>query len=472
MLRIAATYSLMARTFLLCLLLCSFTPAGLTAQDAYAAQVAAIETMIRRGQYEEASRQSAALITTGRDLQLEHVEAHGHRLLGQVLLDKPTATADDRVEAIRELRQASRLFTLAGLHERVDSIQVRLRAIAGDDVPDEVATYAGPRRRRRPTDTSELNETALSAIVALQHQEIEALGDSQLRQLLRIQQQGLALDSFKFQILNDSFRLMQQAMLLDEQRAINREEVQRRNFFLVLALGVLVALVLLYLRYRSAQLYQARIREARQRSDELLLNILPAPVAKELKETGKATARRYEYATVMFSDFVGFSRIAAGREPEELVAMLDRTFVAFDEIIARHGLEKIKTIGDAYMCVSGVPEPQEDHAGRAVRAALEVQRYLSTDRLFTARIGIHSGPVVAGIVGRDKFAFDIWGDTVNQAARLEAVGNPGEVTLSKTTCDLLSGEFACERLGTFEAKNIGTLDRYRVRTSRLTKNPS
>lgn len=462
----------MARTLLVWLPFVLLLSSGVFAQDAYDAQVAAIESMIRRGQYGEAGRQCAALIASGQDLQLEHVEANGHRLMGEMLLQNPAASADDRVRAIQELRQASRLFTLAGYHERVDSIQAQLRAIAGDDAAEEWVAYDAPRRRRRPSDTTAFNETALSAIVALQNQEIEALGDSQLRQLLRIQQQGLALDSFRFQALDDSFRLMQQAMLLDEQRAINREEVQRRNFFLVLALGVLVALVLLYLRYRSAQLYQERIREARQRSDELLLNILPASVAKELKETGKATARRYEHATVMFSDFVGFSRVAASREPEELVAMLDRTFVAFDEITSRHGLEKIKTIGDAYMCVSGVPEAHSDHAARAVRAALDVQRFLALDGQFEARIGIHSGAVVAGVVGRDKFAFDIWGDTVNQAARLEAVGQPGEVTVSKTTRDLLSEEFECERLGVFEAKNIGTLDRYRVRASRLTKNPS
>ena len=462
----------MVRTFLIWFLLGLLCPAGVSGQDAYDAQVAAIESMVKRGQFAEAARQSAALIASGQDSQLQPVEALGHQLMARVLLDNPAATADDRVRAIQELQLASRLFSLAGQYERVDSIRGRLRAIAGDEAADALAAMGPPRRRRKAIDTSDLNETALSAIVALQNQEIEALGDSQLRQLLRIQQQGLALDSFKFQVLNDSFRLMQQAMLLEEQRAINREEVQRRNFFLVLALGVLVALGLLYLRYRSGQLYQERIREARQRSDELLRNILPASVAKELKETGKATARRYEHATVMFSDFVGFSRLAAGREPEELVDLLDRTFVAFDEIISRHGLEKIKTIGDAYMCVSGLPEPQQDHAARAVRAALDIQRYLSTDRLFTARIGIHSGPVVAGVVGRDKFAYDIWGDTVNQAARLEAIGNPGEVTLSKTTCELLSDEFDFERLGTFEAKNIGMLDRYRVRTSRLTKNPS
>ena len=126
----------------------------------------------------------------------------------------------------------------------------------------------------------------------------------------------------------------------------------------------------------------------------------------------------------------------------------------------------------AVLGVGGVPVESADQAERAVRAALEIQEYLSRNPDFKARIGIHTGPVVAGVVGRKKFAFDIWGDTVNQAARLEAAGVPGEVTISKATCALLGEDFRCERIGTFDAKNMGTLDRYRVLDNRLMKNPS
>ena len=453
------------------LLLCLLSYAG-HAQTLYDEQVTAIRALLQQGQYRQAEVQSQALIESGRQQQLPGVEGHGHYLLGRALLENPELDADRNVEGIQELRLASRGFTLSGDRDLVDSISYTLRQIAESDpmrLPD--LPVSNSPARRRPT-TNEVDETALSAIVALQNEKIEALNDSQLRQLLRIQQQDLALDSFKFQVFNDSFRLLRQEMLLEEQRSLTREEVQRRNFFIVLACGVLAALCLLYLRYQSAQRYQQRIRKAQKRSDELLLNILPLSVAKELKETGKATARRYESVTVMFSDFEGFSRIASHCDPEQLVADLDRTFRVFDQIAERHGLEKIKTIGDAYMCVAGIPDEEADHAARAVRAALDIQAYLATQDRFRARIGIHSGAVVAGVVGRDKFAYDIWGDTVNQAARLEKAGETGEVTLSKNTCDLLGDEFRYERIGTFEAKNIGTMDRYRILDSRLTKKPS
>ncbi len=449
----------------------------LLAQSAYRAQVDVIEEMIQKGQWRLARLQSTALIEAGRDQQLPDVEAYGHYLYGRTLLEAPGLQRADRIEGIRELRAASDGFTDTGLTATVDSIVERMRAIAGaepttvDPLPN-VNTLRGAAPARVPISEEDLDETALNAIVALQNQEIEALTDSQLRQLLRIQQQDLAIDSFQFHALTDSLQLMRQEMLLEEQRSLTTEERQRRNFFILLALGVLVALGLLYYRYRSAQRFQTEIREAQERTDELLLNILPKKVALELQDTGRATARRYESASVLFTDFVGFSRIAHAHDPEELVRMLDLTFRAFDDITERHGLEKIKTIGDAYMCVGGVPEEDPDHAEHTVRAALEIQEYLAQSGEFTARIGIHSGPVVAGVVGRKKFAFDIWGDTVNQAARLEAAGTAGEVTVSQATCDLLSPQFNCEEIGTFDAKNMGTLLRYRVRDSRLMKKPS
>ncbi|WP_420460974.1 adenylate/guanylate cyclase domain-containing protein [Neolewinella sp.] len=449
---------------------------ALPAQTRYDGQIAAIERMLQQGKYATAGAQSEALIQEGQQQQLPKVEAYGNYLRGRALLENPSSTANQRIAGVRALRIASAGFSEVGLTAAADSVAARLRQIAGADslgVVSELPTLRSFGRPRRQNEEA-LDQTALGAIVALQNQEIEALTDTQLRQLLRIQQQDMSIDSFRFQALNDSFALMQQDMLLEEQRALTQEERQRRNFFIVLALGVLVALALLYLRYRSSQRFQAllreknrRIQEEQKRSNDLLLNILPHSVAKELKDSGKARARRFAGATVFFSDFVAFSEIAARTEPEELVRMLDDTFRAFDEITERHGLEKIKTIGDAYMCVCGVPEPDPDHAVKTVRAALEIQRYLEREGEFTARIGIHSGEVVAGVVGQKKFAYDIWGDTVNQAARLEAAGAPGEVTISQATCNLLGEHFFCEHIGTFEAKNIGVMDRYRVHEKQL-----
>ena len=458
------------------LLLFVFFAPALPAQDRYDGQITAIERMLQSGKYELARAQSEGLIQEGRQQRLPNVEAYGNYLRGRSLLEDPASTANQRIAGVRALRIASEGFSSAGLTATVDSIAARLRAIAGADSLGVVAELPSLRDMRRPRRRNDeaLDQTAFGAIIALQNQEIEALTDTQLRQLLRIQQQDMSIDSLRFQALDDSFALMRQDMLLEEQRALTQEERQRRNFFIVLALGVLVALALLYLRYRSSQRFQAllreknrRIQEEQKRSNDLLLNILPPSVAKELKRDGKARARRFAEATVFFSDFVGFSEFAARTEPGELVRMLDETFRAFDEIVERHGLEKIKTIGDAYMCVGGVPEPDPDHAARTVRAALEIQRYLEREGEFTARIGIHSGEVVAGVVGQKKFAYDIWGDTVNQAARLEAAGTAGEVTISQATCDLLGKQFACEHIGTFEAKNIGIMDRYRVHEKQL-----
>lgn len=450
----------------------------------YEGQIAAIERMIEGGRFALARTQSEALHEEGRQQQLPDLAAYGNYLLGRALLLDPASGTTARVAGVRALSEAASLFTDSGITATVDSISAHLREIAetqGGDLVD-IPSVKLLQQRMNSGRTSEevaVDESALGAIVALQTKEIEALTDSQLRQLVRIQQQDIRIDSFALQAMSDSFRLMRQNMLLEEQRSLTREERQRRNFFIVLALGVLVALGLLYLRYRSGQRYQDLLRQKnevinaeRERSEKLLLNILPPIVAEELKISGKATARRFGSCSVLFTDFVGFSSIAASRDPEELVHLLDVTFRAFDAITERHGLEKIKTIGDAYMAVGGVPVADPDHAAKTVRAALELQSYLSKQQVFRARIGIHSGPVVAGVVGQKKFAYDIWGDTVNQAARLEAAGYAGQVVVSQATCDLLGGEFDCVHDGTFVAKNIGEMSRYLVRERRLTKNPS
>jgi class 3 adenylate cyclase len=200
----------------------------------------------------------------------------------------------------------------------------------------------------------------------------------------------------------------------------------------------------------------------KQKSEELLLNILPAGLADELKKNGYAKAKRHEQVTVMFSDFKGFSRISGLLEPEELVAEIDLCFRGFDEITERHQLEKIKTIGDAYLLVGGIGEAATDQARRVVLAALEIQEFMAAlavekqmnqQHFFEARIGIHTGPLVAGIVGIKKFAYDIWGDTVNIASRMETHGLVGEVNISEDTYQLVKGDFVCEPHGRFIENN-------------------
>ncbi len=209
-----------------------------------------------------------------------------------------------------------------------------------------------------------------------------------------------------------------------------------------------------------------RISFEKQRSEHLLLNILPADVAEELKEKGSANARLFDEVTVLFTDFVNFTTVSQQLTPEQLVAELHYCFMAFDKIISAHHIEKIKTIGDAYLAVGGLPNADDLHAENVVKAALEIAAFVRErkaslgDKTFNIRIGIHSGSVVAGIVGVKKFAYDIWGDTVNTAARMEQNSVSGKINVSETTYNLVKDSFAFTYRGEIEAKNKGAMKMY------------
>lgn len=211
------------------------------------------------------------------------------------------------------------------------------------------------------------------------------------------------------------------------------------------------------------------LEREKMKTDKLLRNILPEEVAEELKQKGHSKAKRYENVTVLFADFVNFTLLSDTRQPEEVVSQLDCFFRAFDEIIEDLGLEKIKTIGDAYMCAGGVPLDDEEAAIKIIRAAKEMQEFVaqaSEDKdnwLHGLRIGIHSGPVVAGVVGKIKFAYDIWGDTVNKASRLESASEAGEVNVSEETMLLTKDHFNYEFRGEFDVKGKGKMKMYFLR---------
>jgi adenylate cyclase len=213
------------------------------------------------------------------------------------------------------------------------------------------------------------------------------------------------------------------------------------------------------------------LNQERAKSDSLLLNILPAAVAEELKTNDSVSPRHYEGASVLFTDFVGFTQIAEGMTPEQLIAELDACFSRFDAIARTHKLEKIKTIGDSYMAVGGVPAPNRTHAVDSVLAALEIQRAMielaakksaQNQPCWQLRLGIHTGPLVAGVIGREKFAYDVWGDTVNTASRLESSGVAGRINISGATYELVKDLFVCEYRGKISAKNKGEIDMYFV----------
>jgi guanylate cyclase len=207
------------------------------------------------------------------------------------------------------------------------------------------------------------------------------------------------------------------------------------------------------------------------RSENLLLNILPRQVAEELKVNGNAQPKYFENVTVMFTDFKNFTKISETLSPTELVEEIDLVFRKFDHIISCYPIEKIKTIGDAYMCAGGLPVANDTHPFDLVNAALDIQAFMREhieDRRragkqpFELRIGIHTGPVVAGVVGEKKFAYDIWGDTVNLASRLESSGEAGKVNISGSTYAIVKSAFQCTHRGKVPAKNKGEVDMYFV----------
>lgn len=295
--------------------------------------------------------------------------------------------------------------------------------------------------------------------------EVATLSLEQAQQELLLAKQQQAIDSISVDRLQDSLTVAHQEQELQTQQAQLELQRTQRDRSLILAGAIVVIASVLFLLYFNSRRKNRVIQHERKRSDELLLNILPASVAEELKAHGKAVARQYEEVTVLFSDFKDFSKVTKDLSPQELVEALDRCFRSFDEIASRHGLEKIKTIGDAYMCAAGLPEPSDKQAEKAVSAALEMQNWLSQTAGLPfqgARIGLATGPVVAGVVGARKFAYDIWGDTVNLAARVESKGEIGKVNVSQTTYELVKDIFVCTSRGKLPAKGIGEVEMYFV----------
>ncbi len=246
------------------------------------------------------------------------------------------------------------------------------------------------------------------------------------------------------------------------------KEEERNQRLIRLGLTAILGLIsiLLFSVYRNSRV----ITKEKKRSDNLLLNILPAETAEELKINGKVQARRFEHVSVLFTDFVGFTSYSRDLAPEVLVECIDYYFTQFDKIIEKHGLEKIKTIGDSYMCASGLPFPSSEHAKKIILAALEIIDFFKSERVnnpakeipFEVRIGINSGPVVAGVVGFKKFAYDIWGDTVNTASRLETHSDLGRINISETTYLLIQNDFDCEYRGEIDVRNKGLVKMYFV----------
>ena len=279
---------------------------------------------------------------------------------------------------------------------------------------------------------------------------------------------------FAKQLLADS--LEQEAEKLELQ-LIHQVALRKKNRNRNILIGSVVMFLLisggLYNRNRFIKRAKDLIEKEKDRSDELLLNILPSEIAEELKANGKADAKDFELVSILFTDFKDFTKQSAKMNAKDLVSEINHCFEAFDKIIDKYEIEKIKTIGDSYMAAGGIPVPHKDSVKHTVLASLEMQKFISERKAtnkdqdvisFEMRLGIHSGSVVAGIVGVKKFQYDIWGDTVNTASRMESYGEVGKVNISQATYEIIKDDpdFVFEHRGKMEVKGKGALDMWFV----------
>jgi len=460
-----------------------------------------------QGEYDKAIEQAKLIYQLGKNTQNEETMALALNWEGQSLLKKTKRAAANRKAAKKVLQESlERSATLDNKALHLDNLQ-RLRDLA--EAENDTRSYAIYHKQIETIEhqiTANESNRLLSEKVAQLDGTLQMLGSekaqlqnkvaslsaAQMRAELLLAMQKNHLDSLKIVRMQDSFRLETKELALKEQTmqlelqqsqiALQQNHLRlqssQRNFFIAVAAILSLLAIGSYIRSSEIKKYniilntknEALLAE-QQRSEALLLNILPRVIAEELKVNGNTKARRYEQATVMFTDFKDFSRIAQQLSPEQLVSELDTYFCAFDKIIHKYRIEKIKTIGDAYMCVGGLPDVEGSEPKDVVLAALEIQDLLDAFKLereqqnrpyFEARIGIHTGPLVAGVVGSMKFAYDIWGDTVNVAARLESKGLPRRVNISAATYELVKDYFACETRGIISVKNNHDIAMYFV----------
>lgn len=401
---------------------------------------------------------TTALRTMG-DIEM----SQGHLSAGLFYLDSAYRQAQntgDQFEVIRTVNTLGRLYEASNNVPKAIANFERAKVLAQAAQADFeiiiaaqglVKLYAAQGDYKRAFENQEIYKAAQDSIYNLE-------SDKKTNKLL-----------FNF----DLEKQKNEIALLVKDKKIQQIEVEKQKGIRNMFMGGFALVVLfsgLVIRQRNkVKREKKNVEIEKARSEELLLNILPEEVAEELKAKGSAEARLIKQATVLFTDFKGFTALSETLAPEALVSSLNECFTAFDHIIQKHGMEKIKTIGDAYMAAGGLPSPNETHATDVVNAALEIRDFMADYKTrksaanqpyFEIRIGIHTGPVVAGIVGIKKFSYDIWGDTVNTASRMESSGEVGKVNISGTTYELVKTKFTTTHRGKITAKGKGEVDMY------------
>lgn len=294
-----------------------------------------------------------------------------------------------------------------------------------------------------------------------------------------LKQQGDSLSDIRKLKEMSEYELVHQRLLTEnqklelEQQRLETERQKSAQMILLISLAFILSVTgLLFYLWISRRKAGTILEIEKKKSDDLLLNILPHEIAEELKRNnGKTTAKSYSMVTVLFADIKNFTQISEHLSPDTLIEELDFIFGAFDAIIEKHDIEKIKVIGDAYMCAGGIPLANTTNPIDIVNAAIEMQAFMHKTMIdrktkkqifMDLRIGIHTGPVVAGVIGTKKFTYDIWGDAVNTASRMESAGEPGKINISKTTYEIVKNNFNCVSRGMIEAKNKGLIEMFFV----------
>ncbi|MFZ4476872.1 MAG: adenylate/guanylate cyclase domain-containing protein [Saprospiraceae bacterium] len=446
------------------------------------------DAMYRARNFKEAATRYNRAWNTARNYGFREVALNASEKLQDIALkqnDFKEALKWSR-ETISYLKETGGGGRSGGESQRKIENQLALIDAENRALKAQLAQLSGQNQNIATTYEEQLRQVEEKTKEQLNQQEAKISGLSQEKQSIdssyRYATRKLAYLS-KEQMMDSVVLAQQERQIQTQKTLIAEKELEKeksdslRNLLaLVLAFMGVIA-VLFYARYRAKrktanELQQKNklVEAEQQRSNTLLLNILPPAIAEELKARNKVAARKYDQATVMFIDFKGFTHVAEQLSPEMLVEELDFCFSNFDRIIGQHRIEKIKTIGDAYMCASGLSDMNASPSD-IVKAALEIQDFmlaLKAERLnrgmpyFEARVGIHVGPVVAGVVGAKKFAYDIWGDTVNIAARMEEACEPGHVNVSEAAHWLAKYEFEWQYRGKVAAKNKGMMDMYYV----------
>jgi class 3 adenylate cyclase len=356
---------------------------------------------------------------------------------------------------------------------REDSIrkeQEREQQIAEEHLKEQKQLLAQQQQQLQATNQTltaaqkEKNEVA----AALQKTQTDLTkeksnSDSTQKKLTQAEEEK-ALQAANLQLQQSKLELQQNQLEMKDKALEHRKKEQ--TFYILGLVGLLAIALLTYRNFMVQKKSNMALSKEKKKSEELLLNILPVEVAEELMHKGFADAKHFYDVTVLFTDFVSFTSVAETMSPKELVGELHICFKAFDDILSKYHIEKIKTVGDAYLAVSGLPVANPNHATDIVAAAIEIRDFMLQRKkelgsgTFSVRIGINSGNVVAGIVGVRKFSYDIWGDTVNIAARMEQNSEEGKINISDTTYELVKGKYSCLYRGKIEAKNKGQIDMY------------